>query len=419
MGDMRIGRNVPPPPPRPTRPVPPPPPRIDGATSVSGIQGVQKSVVPEALRGLRPKYPPPKPPAKTGITSLDVSTPSARQKELASIMDPQTRPRSGETLSRVTQSRSNQNAQNGANLVGVMKDPKFAETLEKFSPSMGQRFLQACGKSEGSVDGGRFKKNVGRMVPLVNIGVYGRDAVRAQQTKKALDGIAAHAEANDNPLAMQLAQSLGAHEKSKRNTQIISGAVSVVTTAVAFVPGAQAAPALTGASAAMATNLGANLAVQYTAAQAVDSSIRTLGGTAVATAVSYAQDAAVTSVDRHGHSVGKEKIGSGYGKLKVTARQDADGVVKLETEMGYQAARALVNYLGPGQAEGESSDSPRMQLRRSLGASDDGKTYSVPDDKSAQRSLASKLDPTDGRTDYLQMFFDIGVKGASMSAGQG
>ncbi|MGV3524874.1 MAG: hypothetical protein ACO1RX_11645 [Candidatus Sericytochromatia bacterium] len=373
---------------------------------------------PSQVLGPRPTYPVPQPPAKTG---LDISTPAARAQELAAIQDPQTVPRSDTQLATIHLSGPSRSVKAGAQLVNVMQDPQFGKILKHFSPSLGQRLLQAFGKSEGSIDGSRFKKNVARMLPLVNLGVYGKDAVRAQHSKKALEGIAAHAQANDNPLAQQMAEVLAGHEKSKRNTQLISGAVSVATTAVAFIPGTQLAPALTGASSALATNLGGGpvgaLGLQYTAAAAIDSGIRSGGGLAVSSGSSTAQDFAVTAVDRHGSSVGKAKIGSGYGKLKVTTRADAQGQVKMESEMGYQAARALVNYLGPAQGADEAADSPRMQLRHSLGATDNAKSYSVGDDKKAQRTLASQMQPQDGRTDYLEMFFAVGVKGASANLG--
>ncbi len=413
MGNLKIGGGSSYTPPTPkTQPASPsksvqPTPATPATAPSAPVSASEKTLGP------RPSYAPPQPPSK----APDLSSPQARSAELASIQNPQAVTRSVTQLARIQASKPSQEVKNAGHLVDAMHDPKFGKILEKFSPSMGQRFLQACGKSEGSVDGGRFKKNVARMLPLVNICVYGKDAVRAHKNKEALNGIARHAERTGNSLALQIAQSLGAHEKSKRNTQAISGAVSVATTAVAFVPGTQIAPALTGASSSLASGVGAQIGamgVRYTAAAAIDSGIKTAGSSLFSTASSTAQDYAVTGVDRSGASVGKEKIGSGYGKLKVTTRQDAHGQVKMETEMGYQAARALVNYLGPAQGMAESPASPRMMLRRSLGANDDNKTYSVSDDKKFQRSLATQLDAQEGQTDYLQMFYNIGVKGADM-----
>lgn len=395
MGDMRVSRPAAP------KTMAPPVPK-SSPSEVKSSPEVKATTRTVPAPPTRQAPPPPR---------IDVSTPEARSQELAAISNPNTRPRRLDSLPEMKMSGPSQDVRNAGNLVGAMNDEKFTETLSAFSPSLGQRFLQACGKSEGSVDGGRFKKNALKMMPVVNIGAYGRDAVRAQQGKAALNGIAAHATANHNQLARQLAESLGAHEKSKRNTQAISGAVSVVTSAVAFVPGAQAAPALTGAAPALASSVG-TLGMQYTAAAAIDSGIRTIGSAALSTAASYGQDYAVSQLDRNGEKLAKTQVGSGYSKLKVSSRIDEDGSARLETEMGYQAARALVNYLGPGQRPDELADSPRMQLRQSLGAHDPTKTYTVPEDKMAQRRAAKNINPEDGRTDYLQMFFDIGVKGA-------
>lgn len=434
MGGMKIGSShlpksslVPPP---PTSPPPaigqtqqsalprsskvPPPPKTPPPSAIQSISGVTQTTRLTAPSHKAPPIPAPtyKAPPPPGV---DLSTPELRAKELSAISHPETYKRTETELLALSKSKPTQEVDNAMNLMSSMKDPAFGKILEKFSPSMGQRFLQAFGKSEGSVDGGRFKKTIGKMLPLINIGLYGKDAFRAQHTKKALNGIAEHAAAHQNPLAQQLAEALGAHEKSKRNTQIIGGAVSVLTSAVAFVPGTQAAPALAGASQALASGIGVNaagLAVNYTAAAAVDSGIKTVGGTLLSTGASYAQDYAVTAVDRQGSSVSKEKIGSGYGKLKVSVRKDAEGH-KVETEMGYQAARALVNYLGPAQGADEAPDSARMQLRKSLGALDNSKSYHVSADKKLHRDLVQHMNPHDAsKTDFLQMFFDIGVKGA-------
>lgn len=403
MGDMRISRSLPTPPKTMAPPVPKASSEVKPTTATTATTATNATI--RAVPAAPTRKAPPPPPR------IDVSTPEARSSELSAISNPNNSPRRLDSLPEMKMSGPSQDVRNAGNLVGAMNDEKFTETLSAFSPSLGQRFLQACGKSTGSVDGGRFKKNALRMLPVINIGAYGRDAVRAHKSKEALNGIAAHASANHNQLARQLAESLGAHEKSKRNTQAISGAVAVVTSAVAFVPGAQAAPALTGAAPALASTVGA-LGMQYTAAAAIDSSIRTVGSAALSTAASFGQDYAVTQAERNGEKVAKTQVGSGYGKLKVSSRIDENGSAHLETEMGYQAARALVNYLGPAQRPDESADSPRMQLRQSLGATDAGKTYSVPDDKIAQRQAAKSINPEDGRTDYLQMFFDIGVKGA-------
>lgn len=394
----------------------PPPPKITRTSPSTPVESVSRTPQPSGIQP--PKHPAPKPP-------LDLSNPQVRSRELSSISDPHTVPHRIGSLPRIIMSGPSQSTRNAKDLVGVMTDPKFAKILKTFSPSLGQRLLQAFGKSKGSIDGGRFKKTVMRMLPLINIGVYSRDTLRAQKTKTALTGIADRARQQNNQLAQQLAEVLGGHQTSKRNTQIISGVVSVATTAVAFIPGTQLAPTLTGASSLLSSSVTTEvgkIGVNYSLAMGLDSGIKTLGSTLVSTGASYAQDYLVNSQDSTGQRVGKIKMGSGYGKLKVSSRQETDGSVSMRSEMGYQAARALINYLGPQRGPDEAPDSPRMQLRASLGATDPNKTYEIPKDdqghsgklKKSHREELSRNPSTDTRTDFLQMFFDIGVKGASL-----
>ncbi len=379
--------------------------QVGNTSSTTSTQKVQKSQL--AVPVTRPR--------STSLTRIQVSDPSFRDQEL-SVFDKTTRVRKGSELQRLQPGTTSQKVRNGANLIRVMDDPTFGKVLKRFSPGLGQRLMQAFGRSKGSVDGGRFKKTMMKMLPIVNIGAFGRDTVRAQKMKKALGGIADHAKKHNNDLALQLANSLRNHQTSKRNSQMISGVVSVGTTAVAFIPGTQLAPTLANASSTLATSLGGSFlsshGINYTGAMAVDSGIRTLGGMGVQLSGDYTQDYFVNKPDRVGTRVGKTKVGSGYSKLKVSTRMDGDQV-KMETEMGYQAARALVNYLGPGQQPGEPDDSPRLELRRSLGATDDSKTYVPSPDKKEHRKEMQHL--SSDSQDYLQLFFDIGVKGSGLT----
>ena len=399
-------------------------PPLSTASKISGRSAmltIDKASGAKKMLGLRPSYAPPKPPGR-----LDLSSPELRAQELSSISDPKTPVRSSKELERIKMAGPSQQLKDCASLIRIMKDDKFNTILKHFSPGLGERFLQAFGKSKGSIDGGRLKKTVLKMVPFINIGAYGRDSMRAQTMKKALSGLADSARRQDNQLALMLSESLGAYQKSKRNSQIIGGVISTVTSALSFVPGASLTSSLSSQLPSFITGRIGNSITSmlgssspFTGRQAIESSARLLTSTGVATSSSMSQDHYVTKVSHDGKLIAKDKLGNGYSKLKVATRQ-MDQMVEMQAEMGFQAARALINYLGPAQGPDEADDSPRMQLRQSLGATDPQKTYTPSSSKPGsdepskleQRKALAKIDPQHEQQDFLQLFFDIGVKGS-------
>lgn len=398
------------------------PPTVTSLKSISPKTSVDKSSEPTQVLGPRPSYAPPTAPSR-----LDLSTPELRQKELSTIANPETVVRSKTDLAIIKMTGPSQQVKDCAQLVQVMKDPKFTSILGHFSPSLGERFLQAFGKNKGSVDGGRFKKTMFKLVPFINIGSYGRESVRAQTMKKALGGIADHARRQNNQLALLLAESLGTHHKSKRNSNLIGGVIATVTAVLSFIPGVSFTSSVSSAlPSVMGEKIGGSLTsllgiqTHLTTSKVIESTSRMLTATGVEISSSRLQDHYTSQLDRGGVLVGKEKVGSGYGKLKISTRQH-ESMVKMQAEMGYQAARALINYLGPAQGPDEPDDGPRLELRRSLGATDPSKSYtpssSKPESgglsKTEQRKTISSLGKSEtAPQDFLQLFFDIGVKGS-------